>query len=145
MTIDQLREVCQEAARNLAARGDVPVSVVLPLPDATKVITLDAFPEHDDERRAVLSVFAADEVVPRGAPCFGFVAEARVGTDDVVVVAYGARRRVGQVTAAVRTSEGLGDFGPAEEIAPGALSFLQPLQHAVDTAPVDDGGPDLLG
>lgn len=145
MTIDQLREVCEQAARNLAAHGDIPVSIVLPLPDVTHVVSLDAFPDDDDERRAVLSVFAADEVVPREAPCFGFVAEADVEGTDVVVVAYGARRRPAQVVAAPRSAEGLGEFSPPEELAAGALPFLEPLQHAVDLAPAGPGGGDVIG
>lgn len=146
MTLEELAVVCQEAARALAARGErpVPATVVLPLPQATRVVVLDGFPDDDAARHAALSRFAADEMVPRGAPCFGFVAEAALATDpgagrggaqvDVLVVAYGARRRATHVVAAVLDDGGLGAWSPPEELDPAAMPFVRPLQHAADLA-----------
>jgi hypothetical protein len=105
--LDELRQLCQEAARDLVARhgSPVPAAVVLPLPGQTQVATLEGFPDADEDRHLALSHFAADRMVPSGAPCFGFVAEAELATGDddalaVVVVAYGARQRGTWVTAA---------------------------------------------
>lgn len=151
MTLDELRQLCQEAARDLLARHGVPLpaAVVLPSASQTQVATLDAFPLDDDDRFLALSHFAADRMVPAGAPCFGFVAEAELAVDgdvvDVVVVAFGARRHGTWVTAAPIEQGRLGAFGDAEPLDATALPFLRPLQHAADTATTPGGGDDVLG
>ena len=148
MTIDELRTLCQEAARDLATRhgGAIPAAVVVPLPDSTQVATLADFPHDDEDRHRALSHFAADRMVPAGAPCYGFIAEAELdageGAIDVVMVVFGARQRGSWVTAAPLGDEGLGQFSEAEQLDPTALPFLQPLQHAADLA---QGGDDVLG
>lgn len=150
MTLDELRQLCQEAARDLVARHGTPVpaSVVLPLPAQTQVATLEGFPEADEDRHLALSHFAADRMVPVGAACFGFVVEAELaGADDavdVVVVAYGARQRGTWVTAAPLSDGRVGEFSPSEQLDPAALQFLRPLQHAADMATTGDGD-DVLG
>ena len=137
MTIDQLRQLCCEAAADLAGREERPwpVTVVLPGPEATRVVALDGFPGDDRARHTALSVFAAEHMVPHDVPCFGFIAEATSaeGTDLLTVV-YGARRQRPMITAAPVTGEGLGDFVEPEPLDPAALPFLQPLQHAADLA-----------
>lgn len=152
MTLDELRQVCEEAARDLVARygSPLPSAVVLPLPAHTQVATLDGFPDADEDRHLALSHFAAERMVPTAAPCFGFVAEAELsaGDDeavDVVVVAYGARQRGTWVTAAPLHEGRVGEFGPSEQLDPAALPFLRPLQHAADMATPDGGGDDVLG
>lgn len=151
MTIDELRELCQEAARDLVARGGspVPAAVVLPAATQTRVTVLEDFPDDDDDRHLVLSHFAADHMVPSGAPCFGFIAEAELvdgaTTHDVVVVAFGARQRGTWITAATLDDAQLGPFSAAEQLDAAALPFLRPLQHAVDMATAADGGDDVLG
>lgn len=140
MTLDELASLCREAAHDLAAREPrpYPATVLLPLEGATRVVALASFPDDDAARHQALAVFAADEVVPGGAACFGFMAEAVLGTaadaTDVLLVAYGARRRGTRLTAAPIQDGGLGAFLADEELDPAALPFLQPLQHAVDLA-----------
>lgn len=149
MTIDQLRALCQEAARDLLTRHGrpLPSAVVIPSAQRTQVAPLPDFPDDDALRHLALSRFAADRMVPADAPCFGFVAEAELADDggrttDVVVVAYGARQRGTWVTAAPVTADGLGAFGESEPLDDAALPFLQPLQHAADLARASD---DVLG
>lgn len=152
MTLDELRQLCQEAARDLVVRhgSPVPAAVVLPLPAQTQVATLEGFPDADEDRHLALSHFAADRMVPSGAPCFGFVAEAELATDDddavdVVIVAYGARQRGTWVTAAPLREGKLGEFSPSEQLDPAALPFLRPLQHAADITTPGDADDDVLG
>ncbi|MEE8602276.1 hypothetical protein [Euzebya tangerina] len=148
MTIDQLRMLVEEAAKDLVARTERPhpVTVVLPLEESTKVVALEGFPDEDGARKDALSVLAARQMVPANAACFGFLAEAD-GPDgqDLLVVVYGARQRGAFLTAAVLDEPaGLGDFAEPEELEPSAMPFLQPLQHAADTAaPPTDAGPGL--
>jgi hypothetical protein len=148
MTVDELRTLCQEAARDLSARheGAVPAAVVVPLAGSTQVATLADFPEDDQDRHRVLSHFAADRMVPAGAPCYGFIAKAELDAGDeaidVVMVVFGARQRGSWVTAAPVAEGALGPFSDAEQLDPTALPFLQPLQHAADLA---QGGDDVLG
>lgn len=148
MTIDELRTLCQEAARDLTDRHDrpIPTAVVLPLPGRTQVTTLEGFPDDDPERFQALSHFAADRMIPAGAPCYGFIAEAELGsgdeTVDVLMIVFGARQRGAWVTAAVIEDAALGPFSDAEPLDATALPFLQPLQHAADLARSDD---DVLG
>lgn len=148
MTVDELKVLCQEAARDLVGRHErpLPAAVVLPLRAQTQVATLPDFPDDDQERHRVLSHFAADRMVPSGAPCYGFVAEAELAagddTVDVVMVVFGARQRGAWVTAAPVDGERLGPFSDAEQLDAAALPFLRPLQHAADLA---QPGDDVLG
>lgn len=147
MTLDQLKLLIGQAAEELAERHDrpLPVTIVVPLEGATRVVSLDAFPDTDGDRKEVLSVFAARHMVPDNAPCFGFLAEA-TGPDgqDLLVAVYGARRR-GSYVMAASLQEGLSDFTDAEPLEPTAMPYLQPLQHAVDTATSpEDGGAEGL-
>jgi hypothetical protein len=139
--MDELELVCQEAARNLVARMPRPLqpSVVLPLPEATRVLTLPDWPDDDPSRFDLLARFAQDVMRPANAPCFGFVAEAVAAADgdqavDVVVVAYGARRTEARVTAAPFADDSIGEFTASESLDTQAMPFLAPLQHAVDAA-----------
>ena len=149
MTVDELRTLCQEAARDLLTRHErpVPPAVVVPLPDRTQVTTLDDFPADDQARFQVLSHFAADRMVPAEAPCYGFIAEAELAADsepiDVVMVVFGARQRGAWVTAAPVEGDTLGPFSDAEQLDTAAMPFLQPLQHAADLA--QGGTGDVLG
>jgi hypothetical protein len=151
VTLDELRALCQEAARELSAREGhpLPAAVVLPRPERTGVATLPDFPVDDEDRFQVLSHFAADRMVPGDVPCFGFVAEAELdagdATVDVVLVAYGARQRGTWVTAAPVEDGAVGEFGDPEQLDAAALPFLRPLQHAADLASADAGGDDVLG
>jgi hypothetical protein len=135
---EELRYVCQEAAIDvLRSRGrPLPPTIVLPGPDRTRLITLPEFPDDDELRHAVLAQVALDEVSADRVPCWGFVAEAEVGGEDAVVVAFGARRHAPHVTASTFDEDGqLAEFVPSEELDPSALPFLHPLQHAVDALP----------
>jgi len=153
VTLDELRQLCQEAARDLVAHHGTPLpsAVVVPLPARTQVATLDGFPDTEEDRHLALSHFAADRMVPAGAACFGFVAEAELAAGDgaavdVVVVAYGARQRGTWVTAAPLHAGQVGEFSPTERLDPAALPFLRPLQHAADMATTSgEGGDDVLG
>lgn len=142
MQIEELRYVCQEAAIDLAGKGDrpVPPTLVLPGPDRTRLLKLSDFPDDDEQRHAYVARLASDEVVPGAAPCWGFVAEAEAAEgDDVVVVVYGARRHAPELTASRIDERGhLDEFVPAEELDPTAMPFLHPLQHAVDSLPAMD-------
>lgn len=148
MRLDELEALCREAARGVAARAGrpLPATVVLPLPDTTKVTSLPDFPHDDADRTALLARFADEVVRPANASCFGFLAEATLDAGegppvDVVVVAYSARRHHPHLTAAPITDEGVGDFAATEELAPAAMPFLAPLQEAVDAS----GPPDAFG
>jgi hypothetical protein len=149
MTVDELRTLCQEAARDLVTRHErpVPAAVVIPLPDRTQVTTLADFPADDQARFQAMSHFAADRMVPAGAPCYGFIAEAELAADsesiDVVMVVFGARQRGAWVTAAPVEDDVLGPFSDAEQLDATAMPFLQPLQHAADLA--QGGTGDVLG
>jgi hypothetical protein len=149
VTIDELRTLCQEAARDLLGRHGrpFPAAVVLPLPDRTQISALEDFPDDDHERHAALSHFAADRMVPAGAPCYGFIAEAELASEDervdVVMVVFGARQRGAWITAAAIEGDALGPFGDVEQLDASAMPFLQPLQHAADLA--SGGGDDVLG
>lgn len=145
MRIEELEVVCQEAARNLVERADgrIDTSVVLPLPSRTQVSSLQDWPDDDNERTRLLERFAADVMRPSNAPCYGFVAEGVARDDtgaivDVLVVAFGARRNHPRITAAVLSDGVVGEFAPAEVLAPTAMPFLAPLQHAADEAVAPD-------
>lgn len=143
--MEELEVVCHEAARTLVQRrdGPLPFSVVLPLPEKTRVTSFDAWPADEDDRSALLERFVADVVRPANAPCYGFVAEAvAAGEDgeamDVVVVVYGARRNHPRITAAPLHGTELGEFTPPEPLEPLAMPFVAVLQHAVDEATAPD-------
>ena len=151
MTIDPLRILVEQAATELAERATrpYPPTVVLPLEGSTKVISLDGFPDDDAERADALSVLAARQMVPANAACFGFIAEAESADGDVLLVVYGARQRGAMLTAAMLGEEGLASaFVDAEPLEPTALPFVQPLQHAADTASPSEppsGGLPIIG
>lgn len=136
--------MCLEAARNLAAREErpIPATVVLPLPQATRVTSLADWPDDDARRLELLERFVEDVARPANAPCYGFVAEGVVDVEgepvDVVVVTYGARGQHPRVTAAPLIGIGLGEFAEAEPLDPVAFPFLAPLQHAVNAATPPD-------
>lgn len=140
MRIDELDAVCRQAARDLVAREHRALrpAVVLPLPEATRVLTLPDFPDDDPARFDLMASLAGEVMVPANAPAYGFVAAATVeaegGPVDVVAVVYGARGHPPRVIAAPLTDDTVGDFTPAEEVDAGAFPFLAPLQHAVDAA-----------
>lgn len=147
MRPEELEAVCQEAARGLLEREGrpLPAAVVLPLPEATRVLALPEFPPDDAGRALALSDLAADEMRPVNAPAFGFVAEAEQ-TDGapLLVVVYGARGHAPRITAALLHPEGPGEWTPAEDLHADALPFLRALQAAADAAdparPVGGGG-----
>lgn len=151
MTLDELKALCQEAARELSAREGhpLPAAVIVPTAERTAVATLPDFPDTDEERFRVLSHFAADRMVPVGAPCFGFVAEAALDAGeeavDVVLVAYGARQRGTWIAAAPLRDGRVGEFGDPEQLDAAALPFLRPLQHAADLATAGGDSDDVLG
>jgi hypothetical protein len=138
MQFEELRFVCQQAAMDLVReRGrPVPPTVVLPGPERTRLLTLPDLPPDDELRHTVVAQVAHDHVTADGVPCWGFVAEAEAGGEDVVVVAYGARRHAPEITASRFAEDGdLEEFVAAEPLDPTALPFLHPLQHAVDSLP----------
>lgn len=147
MRIEELELVCREAALNLLKRAErpLPATVVLPLADATRVVSMPDFPDADPERFDLLSRFAQEEIRPANAPCYGFIAEAVAESEDgaptdVVVVVYGARNHHPKVTAAPLVGGQLGEFAEAEDLEPTAFPFLSPVQHAVDAS----DPPDVL-
>lgn len=146
MRIEELDAVCRQAAHDLLARESrpLPPSVVLPLPEATRVTTFPDFPGDDPGRFDLLARYAAEVVRPANAPAYGFVAEGELAGEtpvEVAVVVYGARGHRPAITAAPFEGDVLGDFAAAEELDPSAFPFLSPLQHAVDEA----AAPDALG
>lgn len=144
MRLEELGALCREAARDLVRREGrpLPAAVVLPQPEASRVVTLPDFPPDDVTREAVLARFADEEMRPANSPCYGFVGEAEMDAGesavDVVVVAYGARQQGAWVSAAPLSEEGPEDFLSDEPLAPEALPFLAPLQRAVDEADPPD-------
>jgi hypothetical protein len=141
MKFEELRFVCEEAARDVVARGQrpVPPTMVLPGADRTRLLTLTGFPEDDEARHEYLVRFAHDQITQPGVPAWGFLAEAEVGGHDAVAIVYGARRHAPEVSAAPLGEDGLGEFLAAEELDPTAMPFLHPLQHAVDALPAVEG------
>jgi len=138
---DELRFVCEQAAVELAgAERPVVPTVVLPGAPRTRLLRLTELPDDDAARLAFLARLAETEVAAGGVPCWGFVAEGEVEDSDVVVVAFGARRHLPHVMAAPRGGDdAIGAFTRPEELDAAALTFLHPLQHAVDALPgVDD-------
>lgn len=87
-------------------------------------------------------------------PCWGFLAEASLGDQDVMIAVYGARRHAPVISAAPFEDGVLGEFMTDEPLDPTAMPFLHPLQHAVDAmatlaeqpTPLDDAlGATNLG
>lgn len=105
---------------------------MLPGPEKTRIVRLPDFPEEDEARHAFLKQFAVDEVEKNLVPCWGFLAEATMGDQDVVIAVYGARRHAPAISAAPILDDGLGEFLADEPLDPTAMPFLHPLQHAVD-------------
>lgn len=140
MRVEELDAVCRQAARDLVAREHRALrpAVVLPLPEATRVLTLPDFPDDDPARFDLMASLAGEVMVPANAPAYGFVAAGAVdgedGPVDVVAVVYGARGHAPRVTAAPFEGDELGEFTEAEEVDPAAFPFLAPLQHAADGA-----------
>lgn len=154
MRPEELEAVCQEAARGLLAREGrpLPAAVVLPLPEATRVVTLPGFPDGDALRAHALGDFAADVMRPANAPAYGFVAEAeQVDGMPLAVVVYGARSHQPRITAAALVrdgdTDGLGEWTPSEDLHADALPFLRPLQAAAEAADParPTGGTSLPG
>jgi hypothetical protein len=154
MRFEELRFLCEEAAKDLVARGDrpVPPTIVLPGPERTRLLTLPQFPEDDEARHDYLAQFALDQLTSDQVPAWGFVAEAEIGGHDAITIIYGARKHPPEISAAPLDDDGLGEFLPGEVLDPTAMPFLHPLQHAVDALPaVDDpnqpgdGGLPLFG
>lgn len=138
MQFEELRFITQQAAVDVVEKHarPLPPTVVLPGPARTLLLTLPALPEEDELRHHVLSELAVEHLTGAGVPCWGFVAEADIAGADGVIAAFGARRHVPHVSAALFDAEGgLDEFVPAEELDPTALPFLHPLQHAVDALP----------
>lgn len=140
--------MCEEAAKDLVARGErpIPPTVVLPAAERTRLLTLPEFPDDDRARHDYLVQFAQDEVAATETPAWGFVAEAEVDATPAVVIVYGARKHAPYVSAAPFDDAGaLGEFLPGEELDPTAMPFLHPLQHVVDSLPaLDDPGSGSL-
>lgn len=145
MRIEELEVVCQEAARNIVSRSERPLqpTVVLPLPQATRVVALPDWPEDDRGRVMLLERFVDDVMRPVNAPCFGFVAEGAAGdpADEVVIIVFGGRGTGSRISAAPLRGDEVDEFVPAEPLDPAAMPFLRPLQMAVDTA----AAPDAFG
>lgn len=137
MRPEELEAVCQEGARGLLEREGrpMPAAVILPLPEATRVLTLPGLPEDDISRAHALSDFAADVMRPANSPAYGFVAEAEQQDGvPLLVVVYGARGHAPRITAAMLHEDGLGEWTESEELHPEALPFLRALQAAVEAA-----------
>lgn len=134
MQFEELRFVCQQAAKDHVEQGERPLApaVVLPGPERTRIVRLRGFPDDDESRHTLIKQFAKDEVEKNLVPCWGFLAEATMGEQDVVVAVYGARRHAPVVTAATLQDGELGEFLPEEPLDANAMPFLHPLQHAVD-------------
>lgn len=149
MRIEELAWVCQEAARDLVERGSrpYPTTIVLPSPQATRVVTIPDFPPDDAGRAAVLDAFARDEILESSRPAYGFIAEAELaGGGDVLVVVYGAHSHPPQITAAGLGSDGeLGEFADPEPLDPAAMPFIHPLQHAVEEVEEAPEPPGIPG
>lgn len=144
MKFEELRFVCEEAAKDVVSKGErpVPPTVVLPGPERTRLLSLPRFPEGDEARHTYLAQFAEDQITANQVPAWGFLVEAEVGEQDAVVIVYGARRHAPEISAAPLVDDALGDFVPGEELDPTAMPFLHPLQHAVDALPAEGQGPD---
>lgn len=141
MKFEELRFVCEEAAKDVVAKGQrpVPPTVVLPGADRTRLLTLTGFPDDDEDRHAYLVKLAHEQITEAGVPAWGFLVEAEVGDHDAVAIVYGARKHAPEISAAPLDEDGLGEFVAGEELDPTAMPFLHPLQHAVDALPAMEG------
>lgn len=150
MKFEELRFVCEEAAKDLLKKHGRPIepTIVLPGPDRTRLMKLSGFPEDDETRHALVARFAQDQVVEGAVPCWGFVVEGDVNGQDALLLVYGARKHAPEITAAPLSDDELGEFLEGEELDPTAMPFLHPLQHAVDAMPAvedDTPGPGMHG
>lgn len=148
MRFEELAFVCQEAARDLVAHESrpLPVVVVLPGPQATRLVRIPDWPDDESARFALLSALARDEILATSTPAYGFLAEAEIGAaEDVLLVVYGAHNLRPQVTAAPLADGELGEFMEPEPLDPDALAFLHPLQHAVDAVREPPAPPGIPG
>jgi len=150
MRFEELRFVCEEAAKELAARGErpVPATIVLPGPASTRLLRLSDFPVDDEDRLAYLATFAHDHLVADRIPAWGLLVEGELDGHDVVIIVFGAHKHAPRITAAPVGDDGtLGETLPDEELDPTAMPFLHPLQRAVDSLPAetpdDPAGPTL--
>ena len=64
MKFEELRFVCEEAAKDVVAKGQrpVPPTIVLPGADRTRLLTLSDFPEDDEARHDYLAQLAHDQI-----------------------------------------------------------------------------------
>jgi hypothetical protein len=146
--IEELELVCREAVLGLVARAErpLPATVVLPLADATRVVSMPDFPVDEERRLELMTHFAEEEMRPANAPCYGFVAEAVAADEageatDVVVLVYGARNHHPLITAAPLVDDQVGEFTAPESLEPTAMPFLVPVQRAADAATPPDAMP----
>jgi hypothetical protein len=134
--VEELQFVCEEAARDLAATEPrpLPAAVVLPAPQVTRLVKLPDFPDDDAGRAALLRSFARDEILAKHHPAYGFLAEAELDDGgDVLLVVCGAHSVPPRIAAApLGQDRSVGEFTEPEPLAPRALPFLHPLQHAVE-------------
>ncbi len=145
MRLEELSALCREAVRDLVGKEQrpLPAAVVLPRPEATRIVVLHDLPADETTRASALDRFVEAEMRPVNAPCYGFMGEAELdsgdGTVEVAMVVFGARQQGAWVTAAPLGPAGLGDFLDDEPLDPHAMPWLVPLQRAVDQA----GPPDV--
>lgn len=140
MQFEELRQICQEAARDLLSKEGrpLPPALVLPRPEATQLLLLTGLPEDDDARLQAMAHLADEQLTERKTPAWGFVSEGELADGTAIaVVIYGARKHAPMITASVLVGEGLTEFEEAEELDPHAFPFLHPLQRAVDALPAE--------
>lgn len=147
MRFEELAFVCAEAARDLVSKRERPLSptVVLPGPERTRILELPGFPDDDQARHDLMANLAHDEVTTPGVPAYGFLAEAELGGEDVLVAVWGARKNHPVVSVAPFTDDGIGAFEEPEPLDPTAFPFLHPMQHAVDSLEGLPDGPPPAG
>lgn len=148
MRIEELAFVCEEAARDLAQRHGrpVPPAIVLPSPQATRIITLPDFPDDDAARLAVLSHIAQQEILGRSQPAYGFISEAALEDgSEILVLVHGAHSNPPRISGAFLRDGEVGDFSAPEPLHPDAMTFLHPLQHAVEQVREPPPGPGIPG
>lgn len=148
MNVEELAWVCQEAARDMVEREErpFPPAVVLPSPQATRIVTLPEFPDDERSRLGLMESFAEEEILAKSQPAYGFLSEAEVDGDDVLIAVYGAHSTPPQITAAPLAPDGdLGEFNEPEPLDPNALLFIHALQHAVDQVDETPETPGIPG
>lgn len=141
MKFEELRFVCEEAAKDVVSKGQrpVPPTIVLPGPERTRLLTLSDFPRDDQARHDYLAHLAHEQITTGGTPAWGFLVEAEISGHDAVAIVYGARQHAPEISAAPLEDDELGEFVPAEQLDPTAMPYLHPLQHAVDALPATEG------